>query len=106
MDKTQKKKALDEQVEEFSIEMDEPVFTTGVVCKLLSIPVWVLKQLDSEGVVSPPRDKEGKARLYSKRELTKVAKVWYIMREHKVKISGVKVILQMEQGTFLMKWNQ
>ena len=96
---------MDEK-EEFAIDMDEPVFTTGVVCKLLSIPVWVLKQLDQEGVVCPPRAREGQARLYSKRELAKVAKVWYIMREHNVKVPALKVILQMEQGTFIIKWKQ
>lgn len=57
--------------EEFGIDKDEPVFTSGVVSKLLKIPVWVLKQLDKEGIVSPPRE-VGRFRLYSQRELKKL----------------------------------
>lgn len=86
-----------EEFEEFFIHHDEPIFTTGVVCKLLSIPVWVLKQLDSEGVVSPPREREGQSRLYSKRELKLLDRIWYLMDERKVKVDGIKVILEMEE---------
>lgn len=86
----------DEGFEEFYISLDEPIYTTGVVCRLLSIPIWVLKQLDSEDVVSPPRQMVGQSRLYSKRELKKLDKVWYLMNERKVKVDGIKVILEME----------
>ncbi len=82
--------------EEFYIDADEPVFTSSVVVRLLDIPVWVLKQLDSEGIVSPPR-KEGSARRYSKRHLKKLEHVWHYMSERRVKISGLKVILEMEE---------
>lgn len=81
--------------EAFSISEDEPVYTTGVVSRLLGIPVHVLKQLDEENVVSPPREK-GKARLYSEKELLKVRKCWFYMNEHNVKVHGLKVILDME----------
>jgi len=84
--------------EEVYIEPDAPVFTTGVVCRLLDIPVWVLKQLDTEEIVSPPREVEGQARLYSKRELKMVKHCWYYMKIHKVKVHGLKIILQMEEG--------
>lgn len=75
---------------------DDPVFTSGVVCRLVGIPVWVLKQLDREKVVSPPRSR-GRCRLYSKRELNRVCHVWYYMRERRVNVYGVKVILEMEE---------
>lgn len=86
--------------EEVSIGPDVPIYTTGVVCAILNIPVWVLKQLDKAGIVSPPRDTNQSSRLYSKRELKKVQHCWFYMNMHKVKISGLKVILQMEDGTF------
>lgn len=82
--------------EEFEIDKDEPVFTSGVVSKLLDIPVWILKQLDKEGIVSPSRE-EGKFRLYSKRELKKLEHVWYYMHERGVKVKGIKVILEIEE---------
>jgi DNA-binding transcriptional MerR regulator len=86
----------DDEFEEFEIEVDEPIFTTGVICKLLDIPVHVLKQLDDEEIVKPLR-KKGKARLYSKRELSKLQKCWFYMRERRVKVHGLKVILEMEE---------
>lgn len=89
---TSKKDKLDE----FEIDFDEPVFTTTVVSRLLDVPVWVLKRLDTAGVVSPPRE-TGQARLYSKRELMKVKKVWHLMEERHVTINGVKVILEIEE---------
>ncbi|MBF0522801.1 MAG: MerR family transcriptional regulator [Candidatus Omnitrophica bacterium] len=85
-------------VPEVEIGANEPVFTTGVVCRLLDVPVWVLKQLDSEGIVSPRRENENQPRLYSKKELSLVKHCWYYLSEHRVKIHGLKVILRMEQG--------
>jgi MerR family transcriptional regulator/heat shock protein HspR len=80
---------------EVAIDNDEAIFTTGVVCKLLSIPHHVLKQLDLEGIVTPPR-KKGKIRLYSKRELKEIQRCWKYIKEDGVKINGLKVILKME----------
>lgn len=91
------KRTKEKDFEEFFISVDEPVFTTGVVCKLLSMPVWVLKQLDSEGIVSPPRERAGQSRLYSKRELKLLDQIWYLMSERRVKVDGIKVILEMEE---------
>lgn len=94
------KTQLKDAFEEVKIGPDVPIYTTGVVCAVLQIPVWVLKQLDNAGIVSPPRDTNQSSRLYSKRELKKVQHCWFYMNKHKVKISGLKVILQMEDGTF------
>lgn len=90
-----KKKRKDDEFVEVKIDNDEPIYTTGVVCKLLNIPIWVLRQLDQAGIVSPPREKR-KGRLYSKRELKKIQRCWYYMKERGVKINGLKVILEME----------
>ncbi len=83
--------------EDFEFDMDEPVFTTGVVTRLIGIPVWVLKQLDRECVVCPPRPSEGCSRLYSKREMVVLRKIWHYMKTKKLKVQGVKVVLEMEQ---------
>ena len=85
---------------EVYIEPDEPVFTTSVVCRVIGIPIWVLKQLDREEIVSPPRSSHGKARLYSKKELKMVQRCWIYMNSHKVNVHGLKVIIQIEDGTF------
>lgn len=90
---------IGEYNQDFHIHEDEPVFTSGVVCRLLSIPVWVLKQLDREKIVSPSR-KGRKSRLYSKRELNKLRYVWYLMEKRDVKVGGLKVIIEMQNNTF------
>lgn len=96
MAKINKKPSKDKDFEEFYICIDEPIFTSGVICRLLSIPIWVLKQLDREGLVCPPRHKKAQARLYSKRELKKLSEIWYLMKERNVKVDGIKVILELK----------
>lgn len=81
---------------EFEIDADMPVFTSGIVCDILHIPIWVLKQLDSEKVVSPKRRK-GKSRLYSKNEIVELKHIWHLMSVRRVKVDGIKVILEMEK---------
>ncbi len=95
-----KRKKPAEDFQEVPIGPDVPIYTTGVVCALLDIPIWVLKQLDKEGIVSPPRKTSALSRLYSKRELKKVQNCWFFMNTHKVKVPGLKVILKMQDGTF------
>ncbi len=84
---------------ELKLSPDEPVYTSGVVSRLLEIPVWVLKQLDREKVVRPNR-KKGCCRLYSNRELQKLVKIWHFMREERVNVAGVKVIMRIEQWKY------
>jgi len=84
---------------ELDIDENEPLFTSGVVCRLLSMPVWVLKMLDSKGVVSPERE-ERRARLYSPGDIKKLRYVWYLIEKRGVKVNGVKVILEIKGGRF------
>ena len=80
----------------FSVGPDEPVYTSGVVSRLTHIPIWVLKQLDSEAIVRPAR-KKGCSRLYSQRELNKLVKIWYFMKDERVNVHGIKVIMKMKR---------
>ncbi len=82
--------------EEFFIKLDEPILPAAVVSKLLGIPVWTLKRIDKEGIVSPPRKKD-KMRLYSKSELDKLRYIWYLINDKNVKITGLKVVLEIEE---------
>jgi len=82
--------------EEVIIGADEGIYPTGVVCRIIKIPLWVLKQLDKEGIVRPQRVSSAKARLYSKRELKMVQHCWYYLNERGVKVKGLKVILELE----------
>lgn len=82
--------------EGFELDQNDPVFTSGVVCDLLDIPLWVLKQLDREEIVIPKRRK-GRGRLYSQREVGRLKHIWHLMSVRRVKVDGVKVILEMEE---------
>ena len=74
---------------------EEPVYVIGVVCRLVNIPVWTLRQLDKAGVVRPKRTGK-KNRLYSLRDLKRLEYVHYLMEKKRVNIHGVKLILEKE----------
>jgi len=78
----------------FSIKIapEEPVYVISVVCKLVNIPVWTLRQLDKAGVVKPKRLGK-KNRLYSLNDLKKLEYAHYLMEEKRVNIHGLKIIL-------------
>lgn len=83
------------ELKEVEIEMDEPVFPTGVVCRLIHMPLWVVKELDTEGIVSPPR-KKGGDRLYSRQDLNRLNHVWQLMQKRNVTIGHLRVVLEIQ----------
>lgn len=85
--------------EKFLIELNEPIMPSGVISRILGIPVWVLKRIDKAGIVSPPRKKD-KSRLYSKNDLDKLKYIWYLIKNKKVKITNLKVILEIEEKSY------
>jgi MerR family transcriptional regulator/heat shock protein HspR len=82
----------------FSLKIapEEPVYVISVVCKLVNIPIWTLRQLDKAGVVRPKRA-GGRHRLYSLKDLNKLEHVHYLMEEKRVNIHGIKIILGKEE---------
>ena len=77
------------------ISPDEPVYVISVVSKLVSIPVWTLRQLDKAGVVCPARIGK-KSRLYSLKDVKKLEYVHFLMEQKHVNISGIRIIVEME----------
>ncbi|HNW40074.1 MAG TPA: MerR family transcriptional regulator [Candidatus Omnitrophota bacterium] len=77
------------------IAPSEPVYVISVVCKLVDIPVWTLRQLDKAGVVRPKRVGK-KNRLYSLKDLKRLEYVHYLMVRKRVNIAGLKIILGKE----------
>lgn len=77
------------------ISPDEPVYVISVVCKLVDLPIWTLRQLDKKGVVCPKRIGR-KSRLYSLKDIKKLEYVHYLMEDKHVNIHGVKIILETE----------
>ena len=82
------------EIKELVIDPAHPVFTSGVVCDLLGVTPWFLKQLDDENLVSPERANENATRLYSKEELNKVSYINNLMTGKNLNIEGVKLVLQ------------
>jgi len=80
---------------DIQISPDEPVYVISVVCKLVDLPIWTLRQLDKKGVVCPKRIGR-KSRLYSLKDLKKLEYVHYLMEDKHVNIHGVKIILETE----------
>ena len=76
-------------------ESDEPVYVISVAARLANLPAWFLRVLDDEGVVVPKRT-DSNRRLYSARDLNRLARVRHLTEDRKVNIDGVKVIFEME----------
>ncbi len=76
-------------------ESDEPVYVISVAARLAKMPAWFLRVLDDEGIVVPRRT-DSSRRLYSARDLARLARVRYLTDDRKVNIAGIKVILEME----------
>lgn len=78
------------------ISPDEPVYVISVVSKLVDLPVWTLRQLDKAGVVRPKRIGK-KSRLYSLKDVKRLEYVHFLMEEKHVNISGIRMILEIEE---------
>lgn len=76
-------------------ESDEPVYVISVAARLADLPAWFLRVLDDEGIVVPKRT-DSSRRLYSVRDLNRLARVRYLTEDRKVNIAGIKVIFEME----------
>ncbi len=85
---------MDDIQVEFHIDPNEPVYTIGVVSRLVQLPIWTLRVLDREGVVTAKRS--GKSRMYCFQDVCKLKYVGRLMVEEHVNLNGVKVILRRE----------
>lgn len=84
------------EIEQIDIDPNHPVYTTGVISDLLGVTPWFLKQIDDEGLVSPPRNNENSTRFYSQNELNKVAYINKLMSEQNLNIEGIKLVFQLQ----------
>ncbi len=73
----------------------EPVYVISIAAKLAGLPVWTLRVLDKEAIVRPQRT-AGDRRLYSDRDIARLARVRYLTEERGVNMNGVRLILEMD----------
>lgn len=74
---------------------NEPVYVISIAAKLAGLPVWTLRVLDKELIVRPQRT-AGDRRLYSDRDIARLARVRYLTEERGVNMNGVRLILEMD----------
>lgn len=82
--------------QDIQIDPDAALFVIGIVSELTGMPIWTLRRLDDMGVVSPKRINK-KIRCYTHRQINKIVYIHYLMEERNVNMSGIKVILELEQ---------
>ncbi len=75
---------------------DEPVYTIGVVSRLLGISPQSLRQFEREGLVAPTRT-ENNIRLYSQNELLVLHRICELVKVEGVNIAGVRAVLRIER---------
>jgi MerR family transcriptional regulator/heat shock protein HspR len=89
----------------FSINPEAPLFVISVVSEMVDLPVWTLRKLDEMGVVKPARIGK-KARCYSQTQIRTLHRVRYLLKQKRVNISGVKIILDMQNGDVSVVYDQ
>jgi len=78
------------------IRDDEPLYPIGVVSKMFNIHPQTLRQYEKEGVIKINRT-EGKKRLYSKKDLERIGLIISLLRDFKINLSGIEIILQLKE---------
>ena len=93
-----KARELEQALQRFVINPEEPVYVIGVVSRLVRLPIWTLRILDREGLVKPRR-RVGRARLYSLHEVRRLLRIRRLLIDQRVNVEGVRVIMRMERTT-------
>lgn len=77
-------------------EKDEPILTTSIVAKRLGITPDRLRTYDTEKLINTQRVKTGKVqkRLYSIYDVEWLESLRILVKEHKMSISSLKILLQ------------
>ena len=77
-------------------EDDEPLYTIGVVSRMLNCDPSTLRRYESAGLVSPGRT-EGNTRLYSNRNVETLRTVHRLIDQEKLNVHGVRKVLELER---------
>jgi MerR family transcriptional regulator, heat shock protein HspR len=78
------------------IRDDEPCFTIGVVHQMLGLHPQTLRHYERLGLVRPHR-KDSNIRMYSAKDLERIALIKRWIEEFGVNLAGVEVMLKMQE---------
>src|SRR5687768_2849115 len=81
---------------------DEPCFTIGVVHQMLGLHPQTLRHYERLGLVRPHRS-DGKIRMYSAKDLERIALIKRWIDEFGVNLAGVEVMLKMQESMEQMR---
>jgi len=79
---------------ELMIDLEEPLYTIGVVAKKFSLSVHTLRLYESEGLILPFKT-DTKRRLYSQSDLNRIACIRDLIEKRGLNIAGIKSLLAM-----------
>jgi hypothetical protein len=85
-----------EETPKHHVTGDEPLYVISVAAKLVQLPAWTLRVLDEQGIVSPKRTDKNR-RLYSDKDLMRLARVRALTEDEGVNMNGVRLILRLEE---------
>jgi MerR family transcriptional regulator/heat shock protein HspR len=78
------------------IKDTEPCFTIGVVHQMIGLHPQTLRHYERLGLVCPQRS-DGKIRMYSAKDLERIALIKRWIDEFGVNLAGVEVMLKMQE---------
>jgi MerR family transcriptional regulator/heat shock protein HspR len=84
-----------ENMEEYE-EGHEPLYTIGVVSRLLGCEPAKLRRYESAGLVQPSRT-AGNTRLYSDHNLEALRRIQRLIEDDKLNAQGVRKVLELER---------
>lgn len=77
---------------------DEPVYIISIVARYLQVSQQTLRFLEKQGLVCPSRT-EHNTRLYSRNDVELLGRICFLLRERKVNLAGIRLILDDERGS-------
>ncbi len=75
---------------------DEPLYTIGVVSRMLKCDPSTLRRYENAGLVTPGRT-EGNTRLYSNNNVETLRLVHRLIDEEKLNVHGVRMVLRLQE---------
>jgi len=80
-------------------EGSEPIYTIGVVSRLLNCEPSTLRRYENAGLVNPSRT-EGNTRLFSNSNLETLRKVHKLIEEGKLNAHGARMVLELQKDIY------
>ena len=85
----------DEFFDHYAKRLDTtPLYTIGVVSRMLNIHPQTLRMYERLGLVKPART-EGNTRLYSEADVERIRRIQFLTKELGVNLAGVEVIFDL-----------